>query len=82
MKKITIKNIFIFSIGIYIIFPFIAGIIDLGHDRRGPLFYPRSYHETIYRLGYSMIRNERPMVPFRKRSWFYCVEGDPLDYSK
>lgn len=75
-KMKTINGIAIVVLMIYVTFPFFAGLCDLGGDRRGPKIYNRSHHEILYRLGYSLVRNERPRVPFdRDRQWFYQQQG-------
>jgi len=74
------KNIVIFilvSIAIiYLIFPIIAGSLNF-RDCRGPKFYNSTHHYTLYRIGYSVFHGGKPREPFRKRTWFYGIEGEP-----
>jgi hypothetical protein len=57
---------------LYAVFPFFAGVVDLGRDRRGPKIYLRTHHELLYCIGYGLARSSRPRVPMHKeRGWIY-----------
>jgi hypothetical protein len=76
MKKFRV--IVLLVIFIYLVLPFAAGALNSG-DRRGPLIYPRSYHELAFRIAYHLVRKSEPAVPFRKpRELFYGV-SNPFD---
>ena len=56
---------------LYVIFPFIAGLLAIG-DRDGPKIYPRSYHTALYIISYEMVRDEKPRQNIQlERPWFY-----------
>jgi hypothetical protein len=56
---------------LYIVFPFIAGLLAIG-DRDGPKIYPRSYHAILYMISYETVRNEKPRRNIElERPWFY-----------
>jgi len=56
---------------LYVIFPFLAGLFAIG-DRDGPRIYSRSYHTVLYRIGYQIVRDEKPRQNIElDRPWFY-----------
>jgi len=60
---------------IYLTTPFIAGLIGTS-DRRGPKIFYESHHEILYRIGYSLLHDDKPRVPYaQERSWFYGIQG-------
>ena len=65
------------ELGLYVSGPVIASIFEIG-DRRGPKFYPRPFHETIYMVVWKMTPHEakKPRVPYNapSRPWFYGLE--------
>lgn len=73
-KKISIKIgiSLCVLIALYCVMPIVAGLWDLGKDRRGPKIYNRVYHEFLYSISYQLVRGEKPRVPFdRDRVWIY-----------
>lgn len=77
-KKVAIAIIAV--LGIYVITPFVAGLINT-YDRRGPKIFARKHHELLYTYGYYMAGHHhhdgKPRVPFmQERSWFYGIPGE------
>ena len=65
---------------LYILFPFVAGLLAIG-DRDGPKIYPSSYHTILYKIGYEMVRDEKPRrSPFLGRPWFYGFLRKRLEF--
>ena len=75
-KRIVILTAFV--VLIYAAFPFIAGMLNTG-DCRGPLLYNSVHHSTLYRMGYYVVHHGKPREPHRQRTWFYGVQGVPLE---
>jgi hypothetical protein len=57
----------------YLLAPIFAGMLDAGHDLRGPRIYSESYHSLLFRIGYHIVRFSEPRYPYRNRvrKWFY-----------
>jgi len=56
---------------LYLVFPFIAGLLAIG-DRDGPKIYPQTYHGGLYTISYEMVRDQKPRRNIElDRPWFY-----------
>lgn len=57
--------------------PLIAGIVGT-YDPRGPIFYPRLYHEFLHTIGNAIAGRHGTKIPFAERPLFYGLKGKPL----
>ena len=81
MKSFVKKKWFLVTgalVILYLIFPLIAGMLQLGPDRRGPKFYARGHHSILYGIGYEIVLNEKPRVRYNAgdRVWYYTSNKD------
>lgn len=66
------KKLIVLIVFSYLVFPLLAGIFDLGGDRRGPRVFWIEHHEPLFRLGYHIARGSEPVIPVgRDREWWY-----------
>jgi hypothetical protein len=79
--KIVIASV----VGVYAIFPFIAGALELG-ARRGPVFYPSDYHSTLFILGCESFHDYKPRQGpasiFYRKALFYGLPERPYPKEK
>ena len=62
----------IWVVVVYGAFPFVAGLLGLGPDERGPKFYHQTHHSIMYRITYDIVHKEKPRGNFGgRRIWFY-----------
>lgn len=69
-RRKTVKLLLLIGL-LYLVFPFIAGLLAIG-DRDGPKIYPETYHAILYRIGYGLVREDKPRRNIElDRPWFY-----------
>jgi hypothetical protein len=77
LKK-RIALIAILPLAFYSLFPLIAGYFSIG-DRDGPRIYPKAYHSSLYKIGYSFMHDDKPRQEFGlDRPWFYGLSRRKL----
>jgi hypothetical protein len=65
---------------VYLFLPLAAGIVGTG-DCRGPKIYNVNHHLFMYRISSFIMGRGKARVPFRERTWFYGVQGEPYSSS-
>ena len=56
----------------YLAFPILAGVLKLGPDQQGPVFYHPGHHSALYKIGFAFVSDDKPrLIMGGKRGWFY-----------
>lgn len=94
LKKVVAANKLPFSVflvavllPVYGFLPVCAGFLSIG-DRRGPIIYPKSFHEALFVIGWESSSSNvgKPRVPFggwsSSRPLFYGLGWSEADVEK
>jgi hypothetical protein len=77
--KMSLRKAAIVLLLAYAIAPVIAGILN-NSDPRGPIIYPRDYHEIAHAIGEDFAGRRRSKDPIdRERPLFYGMESKPIN---